>query len=205
MTRADDPHSAIHWESHSAAIRAYKISTDKTASDIALQFAIIAKDTFRKAIKAAGWDTFTRKLGASPNVLVDAVLAGTNNRSGNPEEFFVRVFYVLSNGTVESEVVNIPPSAVNVYNFFATGSDTSVVAEFGSTRTFRANIERKQWDQTMVGKSFDEKLSLFAVQLAKWEIAYTKKPDIGGAVDYMVLSRAGIADHRKPACRDNKN
>jgi len=52
----------------------------------------------------------------------------------------------------------------------------------------------------VAGKSFDEKAILYAVELVNWEIIYSHDPNIGGKVDYMVLTRDGIADHRKPSC-----
>jgi hypothetical protein len=139
--------------------------------------------------------------GGHPDVLSMAVFAGIDS-SGKPEAFAVRFFYSTSKQAADYEIgTGIVPSAADPFGAFASGSDTSIVAEIKSDQTFRAHVELKRWSQSMAGKSFDEKASLFAAQLARWEIMYSGDPNIGGDIDYMVLTRAGIADHRKASCQ----
>jgi hypothetical protein len=97
----------------------------------------------------------------------------------------VKIAYSISKRVVDSEIRRVAPDAANPYKVWAAGSDTGTVAEFsnGIGRTFRANLELTRWKQTVTGETFDNRISLFAVQLVKWEIKYTEKPDIGGDVD----------------------
>jgi hypothetical protein len=194
----------INWESHAAANRAFEISSDKTAAGAAEQFAILAKDAFGNVIKAMGLKRFLRETGAHPKSLSLGVFIGLNNVSKQPEAFKAEISYSIPKQIVDKEVAKITPPEFPLFQYFAAGSDPSTATEFGSITTFRASMEYARWKQTMVGKTTDEMNSLFAVQLVKWEILYTKEPGIGGEVDYMVLTPAGITDHRKPSCQTNQ-
>jgi len=193
----------INWDSHVAANRAFEISSDKTAASAAKQFAILGKEAFGNAIKAMGLKRFLQKTKARSEYLAVGVFVGLNNVSKEPEEYNARIFYSVTNKFVDTDVSQITPPVFPQFAFFASGSDPTVAAEFGSVTTFRADMEYTRWKQTMIGKTTDEMNSLFAVQLVKWEIQYTREPGIGGPVDYMVLTPDGIADHRKPNCQTN--
>jgi hypothetical protein len=165
----------------------------------------MAARVFGDAIKLWGVRGFAKQFRADPRAIAAAIFAGTDSK-GKPDQCVVDLFYSASKRKVVWTNKRVMPSATDPTPIKAYGSDTSIVTEFGSDPplTFRANMERRRWEQTMIGKRFDERIVLFAVQLATWEVMYTKEPDIGGPIDYMVLSRAGIADHRKIRCQNNK-
>jgi hypothetical protein len=195
------PPRRIQWDSHAAAVLAYQMAVHKTAFDTAGQFAIFAKRTFGDALKAVGgWPAFVRQTGSDTGG--GAVFAGINS-TGEPDQVVVSIFYSTSRRAFASKIKKLPQDNVNHYVLWADGSDRSVIREFGSDHglTFRADLALRGWEQTVVGKSFDEKMSLFAVQLATWVVMYTKEPDIGSPFDCMVLTRTGIADHRKTTAR----
>jgi hypothetical protein len=200
----DINNGAIRWESHAAAIRAYEMSTKKTSDGVAKQFAILAKDAFGKAIKVSGWQEFTHATGALPDNIANAVFASIGTR-GEPDQVIVKIVYSIPKRVVDSEIKRVAPDAAHPYRVWAAGSDIGTLREFSDDRgrTFRANMELNSWHQAVARETFDNRISLFAVQLVKWEIQYTKKTDIGGNVDYMLLNSAGIADHRKPSCQKN--
>lgn len=194
-------HGDIGWESHATANHAFEVSSEKTTVDAAKQFAILTKDAFGNAIKSVGLQRFLRKTQATPNNLAVGVFVGLNNVTKEPEEFNVRIFYSVPKKSVDMDFSETIAPEFPHFSYFATGSDPTLAKEFGDGTTFRANMEQRRWQETMIGKTTDETNSLFAVQLVKWEILYTKKLNIGGPVDYMVLTRAGITDHRKPSCQ----
>lgn len=193
----------IHWEAHAAAIQAYKMSAHKTAYGTAEEFAILADHAFGDAIKVMGLGRFTQQTGADPNGIAAAVFAGIDT-SGELGQFVVDLSYSAGKSKIVSKIERVAPTATNLAPAFALGSDTDVVNEFLDGKSFRSQTEIAHWNQAMAGKSPDERTSLLAVQLVKWAIMYTKEPDIGGYVDYVVLSRAGIADHRKASCQTSK-
>ena len=199
-TTAPTIHVAIHWEAHAAAIQAYKLSTRKTTHDVAEQFAILAAQDFGDSIKLWGLRRFVQQTGADPNAILAAIFTGTGSK-GKPDQFVVDLSYSIPERKIVWTNKPVVLTAADSTPVKAYGSDTSVITEFIAERSFRSKNELAHWRQKMAGKSHDERISSLAVQFVKWEIMYTTEADIGGPVDYMVLSRAGIADHRKPSCQ----
>jgi hypothetical protein len=197
-----DVTAATHWEAHAAAAHAYRLAQPKTAYETAKQFAILANTIFEKSIKAVGAKDFIAMTGGHADDLCMALFVGINKSNGKPEGYAVRFSYSVPKQSAGYQIMGIvqPKRPGDPYGAFDAGSDTKVIEEIKSGQSFWANSELKRWNQSVAGKSFDEKAILYAVELVNWEINYSHDPNIGGKVDYMVLTRDGIADHRKPSC-----
>jgi hypothetical protein len=197
-----DVAAKIHWEAHAAAVHAYQLAQPKTTQETARQFAIIATTIFANSIKAVGPKDFIAMTGGHPDDLSMAVFVGMNVSTSRPEGYAVRFSYSASKQSACYQIMGIvqPTRPGDPYGAFDAGSDTKVIEEIKSGQSFWATSELKRWNQSVAGKKFDEKAILYAVELVNWEINYSHDPNIGGKVDYMVLTRDGIADHRKPRC-----
>jgi hypothetical protein len=189
----------IPWEAHDSAEQAYRMAIDGTAYNTATQFGNLAKRFFEDAIKAMGLQEFGYI--ADPRA-IGAGLFADISPNGTPEQVYVALYYSYPSTSVEYAITNLELVGLPT-RIFADGSDTTVVTEFRFEQTARAKKEVLRWQRQMASKSPDEKAALLAGQLATWEILYGHDPEIGGDVDYMVVTRTGISDHRKESCKNN--
>jgi hypothetical protein len=202
--KAHGPYRPISWEAHSVARRAYRTATDKTAPGTTRQFAVLAKGILEDAVKSlGGWQNFMRATGDAELPL--AIFADIG-KSGEPEEIVVAFRYSPTLRIVEYTIKPREPTLGDPKDFFAEGTDTSVITSFAyrTGLSFAQDMELRKWETTTKNMSFDYRMSSFAVQLATWQVMYMPpdNPTIGGQIDYIVITpKGGIDDHRKLACR----